>query len=196
MISQAPWGSVSDNDGTPPRALRSGSQSRPPSQPEPQGSAEPEFIGKATEYLRPLLRDPNQAPRAAAAIISTVEMFSGPLPHPQHLEKYEALVPGSAREILDMAKGEQSHRHKMQSLEMIYPYLGWFSGTVGFLTCVTGAIYLGTIDHDLLAGGLVAVPVLGVVGWFVHSRIGARSSETAATPTKSSGNKAVRRRGR
>ena len=187
---------MSDKRGAHPRVLRGESRSALLSIPATATTDEPEFIGKAAEFLRPLLRDPDQAPRAAATILSTVEMFSGPLPHPEHLEKYERLVSGSARQILDMAGREQSHRHRMQLLEMVYPYLGWFSGTVGFLSCIAGAIYLGTVGHEPLAGGLLGVPALGVIGWFIHSRIGARPSDAASPPPKPSAGKAVRRKTR
>jgi uncharacterized membrane protein len=70
-----------------------------------------------------------------------------------------------------MAKVEQTHRHRMQRLEMIYPYLGWLSGTVGFLACVIGAIYLAMNNHEAVAGGVLGVPSLGVIGWFIKARL-------------------------
>jgi len=63
------------------------------------------------------------------------------------------------------------HRHRMQNLEMIYPYLGWLSGSVGLLACVGGAVYLAMNNHEGVAGGLIGVPSLGVIGWFVKARL-------------------------
>ncbi|MGV6264515.1 DUF2335 domain-containing protein [Escherichia coli] len=37
---------------------------------------------------------------------------SGPLPDADELAKYERISPGFAREIMDMAKAEQKHRHE------------------------------------------------------------------------------------
>jgi uncharacterized membrane protein len=37
--------------------------------------------------------------------------FSGPLPPPETLREYDAIVPGLAREIVDQWKGETAHRH-------------------------------------------------------------------------------------
>ena len=37
--------------------------------------------------------------------------FSGPIPHPAMLEKYERILSGSADRILSMAEREQGHRH-------------------------------------------------------------------------------------
>ena len=44
------------------------------------------------------------------------EEFKGPLPHPDILQQYEAVQPGFAKEIMQMAVNEQSHRHKMESM--------------------------------------------------------------------------------
>jgi hypothetical protein len=110
-----------------------------------------------------------------------VGIYSGPLPHPDHLAQYEAVVPNSARTILDMAVREQAHRHRMQSLEMVYPYLGWASGSVGLLACVGGAVFLGTAGHDGLAATLLGVPVAGVIGWFINARLSSPALLTRRT---------------
>ena len=158
-------------------------------QPEKQGDnplsqltpAEADYVGKAADILRPLLKNPSEAPKAAAAIVASVEMFSGPLPHPEHLERYETLAPGIARDIFDMTAKEQMHRHAMQRLEMRYPYFGWFSGTVGFLACIGAAVYLAILgNRDALAAGVLGVPVVGVVGWFINARI----SQTFQPPSE------------
>ena len=36
--------------------------------------------------------------------------FIGPIPSPEHLESYEKICPGAARDIIDMAKREQGIR--------------------------------------------------------------------------------------
>ena len=96
-----------------------------PSSQDPEG----ESLRKAVEILRPLLRNPEQAAVAVQRVAAVTENFSGPMPHPRHLKGYEEIVPGSAREILDMAKAEQRHRHRMEWMEMVYPYLGLVAGS-------------------------------------------------------------------
>jgi hypothetical protein len=81
-----------------------------------------------------------------------------------------------------MAKGEQRHRHRMQWLEMVYPYLGWFAGFVGLLACVGGAVFLSMNGHEGVAGGMLGVPALGVIGWFIHARIKSDDTEPAQPP--------------
>src|SRR6266496_2421432 len=149
--------------------------------------AQVESLEPAVEILRPLLRDPTQAPQAVARMVTAVQLFRGPLPPADHFREYNEVVPGSAREILDMAKGEQAHRHRMQSLEMIYPYLGWFAGFAGFLACIGGATYLAMNSHEAIAGAMLGVPCLGVIGWFIRSRLeptAGTSVERAAVPKR------------
>lgn len=44
--------------------------------------------------------------------------YSGPLPAPEAFAKYEATLPGAAREILDMAKKEQGIRETLATREL------------------------------------------------------------------------------
>jgi hypothetical protein len=83
-----------------------------------------------------------------------------------------------------MAKREQAHRHRLQTLETFYPYLGWFAGFTGFLACVAGAIYLAMNNHDAVAGGMLGVPCLGVIGWFIRSRLSTSDQPTAPAAPK------------
>lgn len=108
------------------------------------------------------------------------------MPHPSHLKAYDEIVPGGGREILDMATREQRHRHRMQWLEMIYPYLGWFAGFAGFLTCVGLAAYLAVNNHEAVAAGLLGVPCFGVIGWFINSRL---SNGQSQPPSRGSGSR-------
>ena len=144
-----------------------------------------EALDKASEILRPLLRDPKAANRAAARIVAVVEQHSGPIPHPRILFGINEIVPGAAREIVDMAKAEQLHRHRIDNLTTIFPYTGMVSGTVGLLSCIGGAVFMGATGHDNVAISLVAVPVIGAIGILINSRISGNSSQpTSARSTK------------
>ncbi|MDE8347220.1 MAG: DUF2335 domain-containing protein [Acidocella sp.] len=114
-------------------------------------------------------RLPETAERAIVAALS--ETYAGPLPHPRHLKSYDDVVAGAARDILNMAISEQKHRHRLQLIEIAYPYLGWLAGFVGFLVCVAGAIYLGLNRNTPVALGLIGVPSVGAIGWFIRARI-------------------------
>jgi len=154
----------------------------------------PEVAARVAELLRPLLRNPAEAPQIVARVVEVTESFSGPMPHPRHLQAYDKIVPGSGREILSMARVEQTHRHHMQKLEMIYPYLGWLSGTVGFLVCVIGAGYLAMNNHEAVAGGMLGVPSLGVIGWFIKARLTSSDAPTSPNVEPTAARKSGRRK--
>lgn len=50
-----------------------------------------------------------------AASKSEMEIYQGSLPHPDHLKQFDEAVPGAARDIIDMAKSQQSHRQSLEA---------------------------------------------------------------------------------
>lgn len=47
-----------------------------------------------------------------------MKKFSGPIPHPEILEGYESVCPGSAEKIINHFVKEQEHRHGIESIAM------------------------------------------------------------------------------
>lgn len=43
------------------------------------------------------------------------EHYSGPLPHPDALARYDEIVPGAAERIIRMAEKEMEHRHENET---------------------------------------------------------------------------------
>ncbi len=144
-----------------------------------------EVISQASELLRPFLRDPTKAPQAATQIMAVMESHKGPLPHPRILGGYDAVIPGAAREILDMAKAEQAHRHRMDNRETAYPYFGMAGGLLCLLSCIGGSIFIAAQALDAsIALTLIGAPVLTGIGWLINSRLPAK---TAPVPQRDAG---------
>ncbi len=78
-----------------------------PSGDEPEGAHE---IERAEDVIvgEPVGDDPSHPDRRLAWSAN----FSGPLPPPAVLAKYDQTVPGLAREIVDQWKAETEHRHR------------------------------------------------------------------------------------
>jgi len=51
-------------------------------------------------------------------VSTQVATFSGPLPHPALLQKYEDIQPGFAERIVCMAEGESAHRRDQEKKEL------------------------------------------------------------------------------
>ena len=64
-------------------------------------------------------QEPEVVEKEAAAVRKVVvqaikEEFSGPIPHPDIIEKYERILPGSADRIITMAEKQAAHRQSME----------------------------------------------------------------------------------
>jgi len=60
-----------------------------------------------------------ESPEAVPPAVQAAAILrSGPLPDPKTLEYYERVCPGSAQEIVNMAKVEQKFRHRSAFLSL------------------------------------------------------------------------------
>ncbi|MGA9509161.1 MAG: DUF2335 domain-containing protein [Candidatus Sulfotelmatobacter sp.] len=100
--------------------------------------------------------------------------FSGPLPPPDALERYNQILPGAAERIIAMAENQQSHRQGLEK-HVIHSNveaqrLGTLLGFVVAMTVVIGGMYL---VHEGKSGeGLAAIltALASLVGVFLYSK--------------------------
>lgn len=128
--------------------------------------------------------NPHPAPPGAEVISSAqqqlaklavqVERFSGPLPPPEVLEKYNAIEPGAANRIIRMAESQAQHR---QSLERTVigsrtrsEERAQILGTILALAIGGGAMGLVAMGYPV--GGVVTLvaEVVALAGVFVYGR--------------------------
>lgn len=94
--------------------------------------------------------------------------WSGPLPPPAALEKFNQIIPGGADRILAMAEKEQTHRIEYEktglSATVNESKRGQWLGAFISLVAVVGSVYSAHIGaHWAVSLALVGVPVLGLV---------------------------------
>lgn len=122
------------------------------------------------------------------AIVVTELAYSGPLPPPAHLAGYEAILPGSADRMLNMAEQEQQYRHRQfeSGLASDDRYRTWglcLGAAVSALLIGVGAVvtiygypWVGTVCF----GGVL----LGMANAFIQGQKRARSEpKKPAAPT-------------
>jgi uncharacterized membrane protein len=102
-----------------------------------------------------------------------VETFSGPLPDPKVLEYYERVCPGAAREILEMAKLEQKHRHADTRAGRWLQFSGQFFGFLLAGGGIFGGVYVAhegqsLVGFSLFFSGLATL--IGATVWENHRR--------------------------
>ena len=118
--------------------------------------------------------------------ITQVQQWTGPLPSPDALVRYNDAVPGAAERIISMAEKEMEHRHKREdaiieqdkramdkewALALISTILGFVCVLV--LAALVGyALYIGTDNVALGAaiGAIAAVAGLFTVGQINKTR--------------------------
>lgn len=92
------------------------------------------------------------------AITQTVTQFSGPLPPPEELAKYEQILPGSAERLIAMVEHQSSHRMKLESFvierQQTQSSLGQGLGFVIALCFLIGSVYT-TVEGFPWVGGVL-----------------------------------------
>jgi len=112
--------------------------------------------------------------KVESVLIASQVTMGGPLPVSSEFAAYEQVLPGAAREILDMAKAEQSHRHENNRKDLnggiTHQFLALLLGAALLGGCIWGAVHLAMNDQTVIAGLLLGVAVLGVITSIIRSR--------------------------
>lgn len=87
-------------------------------------------------------------------LIATMEMYSGPIPHPKILAGYEALDPGAAEKIINNGIEESVHRRKLETArQRRRGRLAWASMIALVIVCILfiiGSFFLIMNDHTII----------------------------------------------
>lgn len=118
-------------------------------------------------------------PQVQQQVISIIQAqhWSGPIPSPDALEKYEKVIPGSANRLLQLAEKEQAHRHSMDreslSTKARDVRRGQYLGAGIGVLAVGGAIGIASVA-PVVAVALVGVPVASIINAIINARSSAK----------------------
>lgn len=93
--------------------------------------------------------------------------FVGPMPPPNLLRDYEAVLPGAADRLLSMAESALAHEQRMDVVRVRRSYVGLGAGLAISLLFGWFAYRLGQQGHDWLAAALGGANLAGLVAIFV-----------------------------
>lgn len=104
-----------------------------------------------------------------------VQQWSGPLPAPADLEKFNQVIPDGAQRIFAMAEKEQIHRIDFEKFGLAASIKehrrGQYLGAAISISAVIGAAITAIMGvHWTVSVALVGVPVLGLVRAIVKPR--------------------------
>lgn len=101
--------------------------------------------------------------------------YSGPIPVPEAMEKYDQILPGAADRILKMAEQQTQHRQSLESAvikgNLCHQRWGLIAGAVITIVAITAGTILALNDKDT-AGLITILSMIGIdAGVFVFGRL-------------------------
>ncbi len=106
-----------------------------------------------------------------AIAIQRSEAFSGPLPHPQHLEQYNSIIPNGADRLMKQVELQAEHRRNIENtsvrcsiMQSVFGQLIAAILTIGF---GIGGFILLQQGKEIAGGIMLGVPVLGLISKFL-----------------------------
>ena len=112
----------------------------------------------------PSRSNPNPPTRVASA---TYTEISGPIPPPQILQQYNAIVPNAAERILSMAEKQSDHRmnleRKVIDSNVVKSYLGMAAGTLIALYGLYVAKEIAISGNPATAGIIATLDIGGLI---------------------------------
>ena len=102
------------------------------------------------------------------------EFYSGPLPHPDMLEKYESICTGSADRILAMAEEQGEHRRAIEKAVIASKISdskrGQYFALIIALVAIGGGVLLLVLGITIAGYVTLFVPLSGLIGTFLYGR--------------------------
>ena len=100
--------------------------------------------------------------------------YSGPIPPPEMMREFEAIVPGAADRILKMAELQEVHRHLLEKTHvrgnLFSQYIGQISGLLIGLAGIGSGTFLLYAGRSLEGFGAMFGPLAGLAAVFVYGR--------------------------
>ncbi len=113
----------------------------------------------------------HQTPPAALVQVAS---FSGPIPPPDVLKRYEEVLPGAAERILKMAEEQSAHRRKLETTAInsmdFNSKLGIAAGLFIILACIALAAYCVHRGANLTGLAMVIGSVGGLLGAYLYGK--------------------------
>jgi uncharacterized membrane protein len=110
-----------------------------------------------------------------AAIVQMSASFSGPIPPPGLLEKYNEVIPNGADRIMAMAERQSAHRESLEASVVAGNIANQARGTVfAFILCLvalSSGFYLVNEGRNIEGFASIVGSVGGILGTFIYSRI-------------------------
>lgn len=111
--------------------------------------------------------------------ISKIEQqsFRGPLPHPQILDQYDKIVPGSANKIISSWEVQVQHRQELEkkviASDILHSYIGSALGFIIAMSAIIAGTFLAYIGRPTEGIAAIITALIGLItafGWGSYQR--------------------------
>lgn len=114
----------------------------------------------------------NQDNLKGITVTGVSQSFSGPLPHPEILRKFDEVVPGAAERIIKMAEDQSFHRKELEKkvIDSDIARSKW-GQILGFVIAIAGlgVSAIVAVYGNAIVGGIISVGTLAsLVGVFMY----------------------------
>ena len=118
----------------------------------------------------------------------SVKKYQGPIPPPEVIQELDALVPGTAAQLIKLIVDESEHRRTLESKAMdaniisqqqqlelnlrqsraVFrsDVIGQISGLIVCILSIVAAVFLGLEHHEGLALAIAAIPTAAIIKAF------------------------------
>ena len=128
---------------------------------------------------------------------TTQAIYEGPMPPPAMLKAFDAVVPGLAKQIADMAVDEQKHRHIWERRALWNNIFAESGGLfLGSLIAVVCAVFAGALawnGNNIGAGIMLSVVAVSIVKTTVNGHHGSAPTPPATQESRAPAKKSGRR---
>ena len=109
------------------------------------------------------------------------EIYQGPLPKAEELEKYNLVCPGAANRIITMAENQSAHRQSIEkaviSINSRNSLLGILCATLISILILMAGVYCILEGHDWAGGAIVSIYLVSLCAVFVYGTNNHRKKE-------------------
>ena len=120
------------------------------------------------------LSEDQKAKAVVKVVASKSEIYSGPIPHPDHLRQYDEISPGCAKLIIQMFVEQSEHRRGLDEKILDAEIKGYSRGQIfGFiilLICLIGGFILVWFDKNGAGMAAIIAAVAGFALSYFHGK--------------------------
>ena len=113
-------------------------------------------------------QQPEDSPAARIIAATVATSFSGPLPPPDFVERYEEVVPGAGARILTMAEQRAAHKNHLEIESAKRASRGLIAGTTVALAALAVALVAILSGEPIIGGVIAGADLVALVGVYVY----------------------------